>query len=53
MALAKAGGPLDILLVEDNLADVRLTQEALKDSAVPPQFAGGGRWRLRNVDTPD
>ncbi len=35
MALAKAGGPLDILLVEDNLADVRLTQEALKDSAVP------------------
>ncbi len=35
MALAKAGGPLNILLVEDNLADVRLTQEALKDSAVP------------------
>ncbi len=35
MALAKANGPLNILLVEDNPADVRLTQEALKESAVP------------------
>lgn len=28
------GKPIDILLVEDNPADVRLTQEALKDSKV-------------------
>ena len=28
------GRPVDILLVEDNLGDVRLTQEALKDAKV-------------------
>jgi CheY-like chemotaxis protein len=32
MAIARA--PIEILLVEDNAADVRLTQEALKDARV-------------------
>jgi CheY-like chemotaxis protein len=29
-----AGVPIDILLVEDNLGDIRLTREALKDSKI-------------------
>ncbi len=33
--MALAGPPFDILLVEDNLADVRLTQEAFKSARVP------------------
>jgi two-component system, chemotaxis family, response regulator Rcp1 len=33
--MAIAGPPIDILLVEDNPADVRLTQEAFKDARVP------------------
>jgi CheY-like chemotaxis protein len=33
--MAMAGPPFDILLVEDNPADVRLTQEAFKDARVP------------------
>jgi len=33
--MAIAVPPFDILLVEDNLADVRLTQEAFKDARVP------------------
>jgi two-component system, chemotaxis family, response regulator Rcp1 len=33
--MAMAGPPLEILLVEDNPADVRLTMEALKDARVP------------------
>ena len=33
--MALAGSPFDILLVEDNLADVRLTQEAFKAAGVP------------------
>ena len=33
--MAVAGPPIDILLVEDNPADVRLTQEAFKDARVP------------------
>ena len=32
--MAIAGPPIDILLVEDNPADVRLTQEAFKDTRV-------------------
>ena len=31
MSIRKPGGPVEILLVEDNPADVRLTQEALKE----------------------
>ena len=34
MAARKAGAPVEILLVEDNPADVRLTQEALKEGKV-------------------
>jgi chemotaxis family two-component system response regulator Rcp1 len=34
MADKKAGAPVEILLVEDNPADVRLTQEALKEGKV-------------------
>jgi chemotaxis family two-component system response regulator Rcp1 len=34
MAASKAGAPVEILLVEDNPADVRLTQEALKEGKV-------------------
>ena len=34
MAERKAGAPVEILLVEDNPADVRLTQEALKEGKV-------------------
>jgi chemotaxis family two-component system response regulator Rcp1 len=34
MAASRAGGPVEILLVEDNPADVRLTQEALKEGKV-------------------
>jgi chemotaxis family two-component system response regulator Rcp1 len=34
MADRKAGAPVEILLVEDNPADVRLTQEALKEGKV-------------------
>ena len=34
MAKAKTGKPVEILLVEDNPADVRLTREALKDAKV-------------------
>jgi len=33
--MAIAGAPIDILLVEDNPADVRLTQEAFKEARVP------------------
>jgi len=33
--MAIAGPPIEILLVEDNAADVRLTIEALKDARVP------------------
>jgi two-component system response regulator len=33
--MAMAAPPFDILLVEDNPADVRLTQEAFKDTRVP------------------
>jgi len=33
--MAFAGPPFEILLVEDNPADVRLTVEALKDAKVP------------------
>ena len=33
--MAIAVPPIDILLVEDNPADVRLTQEAFKDARVP------------------
>jgi two-component system, chemotaxis family, response regulator Rcp1 len=33
--MAIASPPIEILLVEDNPADVRLTIEALKDAAVP------------------
>ena len=33
--MALAGPPFEILLVEDNLADVRLTQEAFKAARVP------------------
>ena len=33
--MAIAGPPIDILLVEDNPADVRLAQEAFKDARVP------------------
>ena len=32
MSTAACGRPVEILLVEDNLADVRLTQEAMKDA---------------------
>lgn len=32
--LSNSSGPIDILLVEDNPGDVRLTREALKDSKV-------------------
>ena len=34
MSIRKPGGPVEILLVEDNPADVRLTQEALKEGKV-------------------
>ena len=34
MTTSKKGQPIDILLVEDNPGDVRLTQEALKDARV-------------------
>ena len=34
MSARKPGGPVEILLVEDNPADVRLTQEALKEGKV-------------------
>lgn len=34
MAGGKTGRPIDILLVEDNPGDVRLTREALKDAKV-------------------
>ena len=34
MADRRAGAPVEILLVEDNPADVRLTQEALKEGKV-------------------
>ena len=34
MAARRAGAPVEILLVEDNPADVRLTQEALKEGKV-------------------
>ena len=34
MTTQKKGQPIDILLVEDNPGDVRLTQEALKDARV-------------------
>ena len=34
MSDAKPGAPVEILLVEDNPADVRLTQEALKEGKV-------------------
>jgi CheY-like chemotaxis protein len=34
MAEKKVGAPVEILLVEDNPADVRLTQEALKEGKV-------------------
>jgi CheY-like chemotaxis protein len=33
--MAIAGSPIEILLVEDNPADVRLTLEALKDARLP------------------
>ena len=33
--MALAGAPIEILLVEDNPADVRLTLEALKDAKMP------------------
>jgi chemotaxis family two-component system response regulator Rcp1 len=33
--MAFAGAPIEILLVEDNPADVRLTIEALKDAKMP------------------
>ena len=33
--MAIAGPPIDILLVEDNPADVRLTPEAFRDARVP------------------
>ena len=33
--MAISGPPIDILLVEDNPADVRLTQEAFRDARVP------------------
>ena len=33
--MATGGTPIEILLVEDNLADVRLTQEAFKAAGVP------------------
>jgi two-component system, chemotaxis family, response regulator Rcp1 len=36
--LPTASTPIEILLVEDNPADVRLTVEALKDSKVPSQL---------------
>jgi chemotaxis family two-component system response regulator Rcp1 len=34
MVKGKAGKPIEILMVEDNPGDVRLTQEALKDAKV-------------------
>ena len=34
MSERQPGGPVEILLVEDNPADVRLTQEALKEGKV-------------------
>ncbi|HUK06175.1 MAG TPA: response regulator, partial [Burkholderiales bacterium] len=34
MAARRVGAPVEILLVEDNPADVRLTQEALKEGKV-------------------
>lgn len=34
MASARAGKPIEILLVEDNPGDVRLTREALKDNKI-------------------
>ncbi len=37
-----AGAPIDILLVEDNPADVRLTREALKESRVRLHVARDG-----------
>jgi two-component system, chemotaxis family, response regulator Rcp1 len=47
--MAIAGAPLEILLVEDNPADVRLTMEALKDARVPNrlQVARDGVEALR------
>ena len=40
--MAVAATPIDILLVEDNPADVRLTREALKESRVRLQVARDG-----------
>jgi CheY-like chemotaxis protein len=34
MTSGKTGGPIEILLVEDNPGDVRLTQEALKEDKI-------------------
>ena len=36
--MAMASPPIEILLVEDNPADVRLTAEALKDTKVPTRL---------------
>ena len=40
--MAVAATPIDILLVEDNPADVRLTREALKEARVRLQVARDG-----------
>jgi DNA-binding response OmpR family regulator len=34
MTSGKTGGPIEILLIEDNSGDVRLTQEALKEGKI-------------------
>lgn len=45
---ANCARPLEILLVEDNLADVRLTEEALKDNKVANRLhvAGDGEQAM-------
>jgi len=47
--------PIEILLVEDNPADVRLTQEALRDSRIPNELhvVGDGAQAIAYLERTD
>lgn len=50
MTKDRLGSPIDILLIEDNPGDIRLTQEALKDSKVSNELSvahdGREAWEM-------
>jgi chemotaxis family two-component system response regulator Rcp1 len=54
MTMAQASTPFEILLVEDNAADVRLTEEALHEAKVPHrlQIAADGVEAMKILREP-